>query len=212
MTAGKKASPAYQVKEQLCWLARELSARHLLGDGMGSLSARAAGGEIWVTPTEEHPAFLTASQLLRVAGDGRLYGPGTLEEQELLHHRRIYRQVPQAGAVLVLCPVCQGWLRHERAFPELPGGPVDLEMPLCDRGRALRGILWQDRMICWGTHLADVFRLADKLDRDYYSRCFSPPRTEQRGEDKASWMNQVVEAITKSILDQRKGGDGLSWS
>lgn len=212
MIARRKGLPAYQAKEQLCWLARELSARHLLGYGMGSLSICTAEGEIWVTPTEGHPALLTTGRLLRLGADGKLYGPGTLDAQELLHHLRIYRQVPQAGAVLVLSPVYQDLLRRQDTFPELPSGPVNLDIPLCDRGRSLRAILWQERLICWGDSLTDAFLLADRVDRDCYSRCFSPPSGAQLSADKVRLMEQVATAVAKSIQNQRKGGDGLLWS
>lgn len=203
MTA--RSIPAYQLKGQLCQLSQLLWARRLLRDEAGSLSV-SAGGEVWVTPSGVHPALLTPDALLRVGRDGRVYGQGHIDPGELAQHLRVQKLSPKTGAVFVLAPLYLDVLREEDVYPEAPSGPVDPDLPLSDRAKTARAFLWDNRLVCWGEALPQLFVWADALDCGCFARFFHPNGGNER-EQKARLMEQVAASVTRRLSE--KGGVGL---
>ncbi len=200
----EKFIPEYKLKTWVCEAARILSARRLIRSDSGSLSVRSGRGEMWVTPEGIHPAMLTPDKLVRVsfAGNRRFFGIATPNVAELSHHIRLYLQSPDIGAAFVLRPVYMELLRSEKKYPEMPSGAVNLELPLCVPAQTHKGLIHEEKFVCWGKDLSSALENADQADFLYHKMMLGTSAIQEQNDPKQALMRQVAQAVTLQLRNQ----------
>jgi len=85
---------------QVIRVCRQLYNRGLIAAADGNVSVRLSGGDILITPSGVHKGFLNEADLIVVDSEGHvLNGPGR-PSSEIVMHMAIYRQDPDARAVV----------------------------------------------------------------------------------------------------------------
>ncbi len=122
------------IARQLVDVCRRLYARGFVTATDGNVSARLTGGTILTTPTGVNKGQVTEADLVEVTADGTVLAGSRQPSTELGMHLFIYRQRPDAGAVVhAHPPYATGFAvaRQALATPVLPEVIVGLgEIPL----------------------------------------------------------------------------------
>ena len=189
--------PEYKAKESLCKAAAYLAGRGLFRAGQGAISVRAEKNAFWVNPPDVHPAFLTTDKLLRVQLNGRVCGSGRLGRNVLDNMIRLYRQAPETYAVCVLAPFYIEAIRAD--YPELPPGSVDMELPLCDKAYAKKGILHEQHWMTWGVDMEQAVMYADAMDLNYHSQA----RVAAARPNKQEILQRIIGIVTEEMKGMR---------
>lgn len=93
------------VRKAICEAGRQLYERGLIGPTDGNLSARVGERYLVCTPSAMHKGELRPDELVKVALDGRVVGPGKAST-ELKMHLAIYAARPDIACIVHAHPPC----------------------------------------------------------------------------------------------------------
>jgi len=110
---------ARRLAEEIVRIGRLLGARGLFVADDGNLSARCPDGTIWITPRGVRKDALSASDLVRVDGGGRIVEGEASASSELRLHLAIYGRRADVGAIIhAHPPVATGFAAAGQGIPD----------------------------------------------------------------------------------------------
>ena len=109
-----------EYREEICRIGRRLYEKNFIAAGAGNISVRLGKGRFLCTPTMVSKGFMDPDDLAVVDEAGKQISGPTLRSSEVLLHLAIYRELPEACAVVHAHPP------HATAYAvvgeELPSG------------------------------------------------------------------------------------------
>lgn len=175
----------YSLKKQLIKAGRRLAEQGLLVAGDGNLSYRVSDHEILITPTGINKARLTPSDIATITLRNQIRKGNPSSER--LMHLEIYKQLPQARAVVHAHPIHA--IALSLARPEWKVIPIDTlpeviiatgQVPIVpyarpgtqDMGTALHPYLQHKLMVlarhgalCWSEQLVEAVEGIERLEQ-----------------------------------------------
>lgn len=174
-----------EAKSALLSCGARLYARGLVAANDGNLSIKVSPETLWTTPSGVSKGFMHEAQLVKVDLHGTVLSGHARPSSELKLHLRLYRELPEIGAVVHAHPpcatafACAGLALDQPVLQEailqlgavpllpyaLPGSDALAEgvAPACHRARAL--LLEYHGAVTWGKHLDAALHRMEALEQ-----------------------------------------------
>ncbi len=89
-----------EIRQQICEIGRRMYQNGFAAANDGNITVKVSEDVFWATPTGVSKGFMTTDMLIKVDGAGQVLEGRRSPSSELKMHLRVYRERPDAGAVV----------------------------------------------------------------------------------------------------------------
>lgn len=90
----------YEIKKEICEIGKRIYNKGFVAANDGNITVKVNDNEFWATPTGVSKGYMTPDMLIKVDRDGRVLEGTWKPSSELKMHLRVYKERPDAGAVV----------------------------------------------------------------------------------------------------------------